>query len=296
MKSHVPPVVALSIAALALAGCGGRPSNFQPSAKAATPVPNPAPSSATSTGTGSGTSSSSSSNTPAAAPAPAASASSLPTPPANAIVYDQIQNTTDNWKTCSICAEGTNDSTNYWMAPFQTSPSRTGSSREFFIGGPKWSNALFIKTIFANYTTEHFLWDFWVRWDDTSMANIWTAEFDFFQVFGGKEFMIGSQCNFGDGYWDIWDQKANKWLHSDIRCQRMAPNTWHHVQWWTERDDSTYRYNTLVVDGTAYAINRTFSVSSSTWPDEMGVQWQLDKSSTGVDIHEWIDDVKLTVW
>jgi hypothetical protein len=296
MKSLFPPVIAISIAALALVGCGGHPSNFQPSAKAAQPAGSPAPAPAASTSTGSGASPTSSSSTPAASPAAAPAQSSLPTPPSTAVVYDQIQNTTDNWKTCSICAAGTNDSTNYWMAPFQASPSRTGSSREFFIGGPKWSNALFIKTLFANYNTRNFLWDFWVRWDATSMANIWTAEFDFFQVAGGKKFMIGSQCNFGDGYWDIWDQKNNEWLHSNLACKRMTPDTWHHIQWWTARDDSTYTYNTLVVDGTSYPINRTFNVSPSSWQNGMGVQWQLDKSSTGVDIHEWVDDVKLTVW
>ena len=182
------------------------------------------------------------------------------------------------------------------MAPFQTSPSLSGSSREFFIGGPKWSNALFNKTYFDHFNTTHFLWDFSVFWDPTTMANIWTAEFDFWQSVGGKEFMIGSQCNFGDGFWDIWDQKANQWLHSTIRCQRMEPNKWHHIQWYVERDDSSYRYDTLVVDGTSYSVNRTFSPSPTTWGNSMGVQWQLDKSSTGVDLHEWVDNVKLTVW
>jgi len=287
MKPLSRAQVLLSTIVLVLTGCGGRPSDFQSSAKLGTATaPEAAPTAPTA---------------PNATPGSAAAAStgqpsSLPTPPATAIVYDQIQNTTDNWKTCSLCAEGTNLSNNYWMAPFQTSPSKSGSSREFFIGGPKWSNALFIKTMFENSNTTHFVWDFYVNWDATSMANIWTAEFDFFQVNGGKEFMIGSQCNFGDGFWDIWDQKANKWLHSEIRCQRMEPNKWHHIQWYMERTSDTYRYDTLVVDGTSYAINRTFSPSSTTWPDETGVQWQLDKSSTGVDIHEWIDNVKLTVW
>jgi hypothetical protein len=33
---------------------------------------------------------------------------SLPTPPANAQVPSQIQNDTDNWSICSLCAAGTN--------------------------------------------------------------------------------------------------------------------------------------------------------------------------------------------
>lgn len=294
MKLLSPSTLLLSSIVLVLAGCGGRPSNFQPSAKVgASPDPSAATPAASNPVTGAPAASNTAPGTPAAA---SAKPSSLPVPPANSVVYDQIQNKTDNWTTCSVCAQGTNDTTNYWMAPNQTSPSTTGSSREFFIGGPKWSNALFIKTIFENFDTTHFLWQFDVRWDATSMANIWTAEFDFWQISGGKEFMIGSQCNFGDGYWDIWDQKANQWLHSDIRCQRMAPDQWHHIQWYMERDGNSYHYDTLVVDGASYSINRTFSPTSTSWKESMGVQWQLDESSTGVDIHEWVDNVKLTVW
>ena len=291
MKQSFPLLLPLGILAFALIGCGGRPSNFSANAQVGTAAsPTPAPAS-TPTSTPNPTS------TAAPVPPPSGALSSaLPTPPAGAVVLDQIQNTTDNWKTCALCAEGTNLTSVYWMAPFQTTPSMTGSSREFFIGGPKWSNTLFIKTYFDHFDATHFLWDFYVYWDPTTMANIWTAELDFWQVVNGKEFMIGSQCNFGQGYWDIWDQKANQWLHSTVRCQRMAPNTWHHIQWYLYRDNNTYHYDTLVVDGTAYNINRTFSPTPSNWPSQTGVQWQLDKSSTGVDLHEWVDNVKLTVW
>jgi hypothetical protein len=173
----------------------------------------------------------------------------------------------------------------------------TGHSRELYVGGPPWSNALFWKTYYDNMDKTHILWEFYVYWDPTSMANIWTAEFDFWQSVGGQEFMIGSQCNFGDGFWDIWDSKANQWLHSDVRCDRMEPQRWHRIQWYLERLGSdAYRYNTLVVDGKSYDINRTFSPNPTTWKDTMGIQWQLDQSSTGVDIHQWIDNVKLTVW
>ncbi len=299
MKQLLVLSILLSIFVLALAGCGGRPAQFQASAKLAASPADPSGSTATPSTTPAGTTPAPSTPAATATPSPSATAapsSSLPTPPSSATVFNQIQNATGNWQSCALCAQGTNVTTSYWMAANQTSPSMTGSSREFFIGGPKWSNALFIKTYDDHFDATHFLWDFYVYWDPTSMSNIWSAEFDFWQVSGGKEFMVGSQCNFGDGYWDIWDQKANQWLHSDVRCPRMEPNKWHHIQWSMERDNSSYRYDTLVVDGKSYAVNRTFSPSASTWRNSMGVQWQLDKSSTGVDIHEWVDNVKLTVW
>ena len=278
----------LTILALVLTACGGHPTTATPSAKLAPP---PAPAATPPAGTGG----SSGNSAPAPQPAPAPAA--LPAPPGNATVFDQVQNTGDNWTSCSVCAQGTNDTTNFWMAPDQGSPSMTGSSRQFYVGGPPWTNALFGKTYSSNTDATHFDWEFYVYWDNTSMANIWTAEFDFWQSVGGKEFMIGNQCNFGDGYWDIWDSAANQWLHSDVPCKRMEPGKWHHIQLRMERlGTDHYRYDTLVLDGQAYDINRTFDPNPTPWKDTMGIQWQLDQSSSGVDIHEWIDNVKLTVW
>ncbi len=221
----------------------------------------------------------------------------LPTPPGNAVVFNQIQNTTGNWQDCSVCAQGTNDTDNFWMAPNTTSPSMTGSSRELYVGGPQWTNALFIKTLPAQNSASHFLWDFWVYFDPGSAASAWTAEFDLWQFIGGHEFMIGSQCNFGDGWWDTWDAANNKWLNTTIRCDRFSSQQWHHVQWYSERPDNMhYRYVWLVVDGKSYWIDQTYQINPTTWADALGVQWQLDQNSSGHDLHEWIDNVKLSVW
>jgi hypothetical protein len=228
---------------------------------------------------------------------PPPSSSVLPTPPSDATVLSQIQDTSDGWTDCSLCAEGTNDTANYWMAPFQNEPSMSGSSRELYADGGPWTNVLFIKTLPGLNTATHFLWDFWVYYDPASIANIWSSEFDLWQVLGGNEFMIGSQCDFGDGYWDTWDSANNRWITNGITCPRWAANTWHHIQWYEERVSATqYRYDTLVVDGHGYGFNQVWTVNSTPWPDAVGIQWQLDQSANGAPIHEWIDNVKLTLW
>lgn len=109
--------------------------------------------------------------------------------------------------------------------------------------------------------------------------------------------MIGSQCDFGDGYRDTWDSANNRWVYNGIPCPRRAPNTWHHIQWYMERVSPTqYRYDTLIVDGTAHAINQIWAVNPTTWSNGMGIQYQLDQGPTGAPIHKWIDDVTLTMW
>ena len=220
----------------------------------------------------------------------------LPTPPANAQVLREMQNDTANWSICSLCAHGTNSTGDYRMAPLQSQPSLSGSSLGMSVNGPSWTNVLFMDTLFGTSSNSHFLWDFWVYHDPAAEDHFWASEFDLWQVLGGKEFMIGSQCDFGDGYWSTWDSEGDRWILNGIPCPHWAPG-WHHVQWYVERTSATqYRYDTLVFDGQAYGLNQTWSFNSTTWPDMIGIQYQLDQDPTGTPLHEWVDHVTLTMW
>jgi hypothetical protein len=227
--------------------------------------------------------------------APPPSSTVLPTPPANAQVLTQMQNDT-TWSICSLCAAGTNTTGNYSMTPFQSQPSLSGSSLEMFADGLSWTNVLFMDLKLGTSSNSHFLWDFSVYHDPAAEAGFWSSEFDLWQVLGGKEFMIGSQCDFGDGYWSTWDSEGDRWVLNGIPCPHWAPG-WHHVQWYVERINSTqYRYDTLVLDGKAYGFNQTWNANDTTWPDMVGVQFQLDQDPTATPLHEWVDNVTLTMW
>lgn len=220
----------------------------------------------------------------------------LPTPPANAQVLTQMQNDNANWSICSLCAAGTNITGNYAMTPAQKDPSLSGSSMEMYADGPQWTNVLFMDKMLGTSSNSHFLWDFSVYHDPAVENHFWASEFDFWQVLGGKEFMIGSQCDFGDGYWSTWDSLGDRWVLNGIPCPHWTPG-WHHIQWYLERISPTqYRYDTLVVDGTAYGLNQTWTVNNTTWPDMVGVQYQLDQDPSGTPLHEWVDNVTLTMW
>ena len=226
---------------------------------------------------------------------PPASSTVLPTPPANAEVLTEMQNSA-NWSICSLCAAGTNTTGNYSLTPFQSQPSLSGSSLEMYADGQSWTNVLFIDTMLGTSSNSHFLWDFWVYHDPADEAHFWSSEFDLWQVLGGKEFMIGSQCDFGDGYWATWDSQGDRWILNGIPCPHWTPG-WHHIQWYEERISSTqYRYDTLVFDGTPYGFNQTWTYNDTTWPDMIGIQYQLDQDPTGTPLHEWVDNVTLTMW
>jgi hypothetical protein len=220
----------------------------------------------------------------------------LPTPPANAQVLTQMQNDTATWGICSLCAHGTNSGGTYWMQPAQSQPSLSGSSLEMYADGPSWNNVLFMDTMEGTSSNSHFLWDFQVYHDPAAETHFWSSEFDLWQVLGGKEFMMGSQCDFGDGYWSTWDSQDNSWILNGIPCPHWTPG-WHHIQWYIERISPTqYRYDTLVFDGKAYGLNQTWNFNPTTWNDMIGIQFQLDQDTTGTPLHEWVDNVTLTMW
>lgn len=276
--------VLLLAATSILIACGGGSTPTTSSFSQSVITSTPAAPSVTSTSNGAATTTS----------APATSNSSLPS---NAIVFDGIHNASNSWSSCSDCAGGDAVTTEFWTNPFQSSPSLSGSSRQFLIAGPAWSNALWIHKLGAHNQATHFLWDFYVYFDDDSAAHVWSAEYDFWQSIGGQKHMFGSQCVFGENHWDLWDSKAVKWVNAGVPCPRFSGGQWHHIALDVERISSwQYRYNTLWVDDQTIPLGRVFDAEPTDWDDDIGVQWQLDQDGKGTPVNEWIDRVKLTIW
>jgi len=216
--------------------------------------------------------------------------------PSTAVTLDSLQDGNGQWFDCSDCAGGAVTSSYYSWAN-QGSPSLTGNSRKFNISGGPWSDVLWIRKLGARNSATHFLWDFYVYFDNDSAANVWAAEYDFWQVINHQKFMVGSQCVFGENHWDIWDSSVSKWIDTGIPCPRFSGGEWHHIAWDVERiSDSQYRYNTLWVDDRTIPIGRTFYAEPSNWDDDLGVQWQLDQNGAGAPVSQWVDKVKLTMW
>jgi hypothetical protein len=221
----------------------------------------------------------------------------LPTPPHNAIIFDKIQQR-GGWGSCHDpgCAGGSGQGT-YWMAQYQTTPSLSGSSTEFYNSGV-WANALWWQKLGGNDVTRNFLWDFYFYLDSNYNVSAQAIEFDPFHFVGAYNYMMGTQCDYWLQIWDTWDGAAGQWLHTNIPCPHFSTNTWHHIQLYTQTIPSThqYRYVTLVVDGKSTPMNLVRNAIYLNWASNLGVQWQLDVNAKGSGYHEWVDNVKLTIW
>lgn len=221
----------------------------------------------------------------------------LPTPPSNAIVFNNIQDR-GGWWTCnsSSCAGGSGKGS-YWMAQNQSSPSLTGSSLELYNSGA-WANALFVQKLGGNSSVHNFLWDFYFYLDSHSSSATQALEFDTFQFISGYNYMMGSQCDYAAGVWDTWDEASGHWAHTAIACPKFSSDAWHHVQWYVQTIPGShqYKYVTLVVDGLSHSVNYIGTAKYLGWSSNLGVQWQLDVNASGEDYHEWVDKAKLTMW
>ncbi len=161
-----------------------------------------------------------------------------------------------------------------------------------------WANSLWWQKLGANNGATNLLWDFYAQVDESAADAAQALEFDAFQFVGGYNYMFGSQCDLAAGKWDVWDELNGHWIQTSVACKEFAPNVWHHIQWYVQRIAGTqsYKFVTLVVDGTPYTINQTYSAQNVGWSDNVGVQYQLDVNATGAGFHEWVDESTLTVW
>ena len=222
----------------------------------------------------------------------------LPTPPSNAIVFNNINQMSSGWVPCGdpACAGGDGKG-NYWQAFYQTSPAMDGGSMELYRDGV-WSNALWHHKMGAYNNATNLLFDFYLQVDDASLTATQALEFEAFQFVGGYNYMLGSQCDYGQGWFDTWNETSGHWVPTNIPCPKFSPNTWHHIQEYltTNHSNHSYTYKTIVIDGKVYNLNQTQYANYLAWGDNLGAQWQLDVNASGNGYHEWIDKAKLTIW
>ena len=189
---------------------------------------------------------------------------------------------------------------------FQTighsSPSKDSGSMEVSITGPQYSNALWTYIAGVDDNATSFSMSLWVYpTGKTSAAGSYEFDQFDFSKSTGIEFMWGSQCNQGNGLWQIFDQLHGRWINIKVACS-LAPNHWHQVRWDVHRvTGDTNRcsgkpcmyYDTLTVDGHVNPVNAVYPAGSlpNGWSSAVGFQVQIDIGPTGsgVTIDEYVD-------
>jgi hypothetical protein len=223
--------------------------------------------------------------------------SGVPTPPAQAKGFPSLQSA-DNWQSCNSasCAGGSGAGSD-WMAQNQTSPSVSGSSMELSNSGV-WGNALWWNKLQGIPSATNFLWDFDFQVDEASLTAGQALEFDMFQFLNGYNYMMGTECNYASGFWDLWDGHKRHWQRTSVPCSKFQPGVWHHIELYAQRssNSTSYTFLSLTVDEKTYPLDQTYSAADVGWDGYVGVQFQLDVNASGQQYAEWVDNVTFTVW
>lgn len=187
-----------------------------------------------------------------------------------------------------------------------TSPSLSGTAREFDFSYSRYGGELFHATFGKDTTATHFIYDARVNIPDPSkIANV---ELDMNQVMANGQTAIYSfQCDGWSGTWDYGenagtpvDHRAH-WLHSDANC--LAPKDWapgwHHVQIAYSRDDAgNITYESIVLDGERQDIGKTVPGAFALgWAPTLIVNFQLDGNQAGsASAKAYLDNVTVYRW
>lgn len=239
----------------------------------------------------------------------------MPTPPPTAIYIHNVQDVpVSEWKApcsgpCSGCPP-TNQNcgapyANYTWGPVST-PSLSGTAMSFNLAtgpiietGQGWPSVLFADSFGAQDSVSNFLEDFYFYLTDTNSEAL---EWDFWQVTGGQKYMAGTQCIYGTGEYDGWNEVLGEWQNSGATCPaQLAPNTWHHLRRSWARVGSTVVYQYVQFDdGPVQAMNLTEPAAASNWGDSAGLQFQLDYDyelgNPAPGYSEYIDNVNAWMW
>jgi hypothetical protein len=147
------------------------------------------------------------------------------------IVFFNMDDNSTGWGSCTSCAGGANNADVYWMAQFQTTPSRDGNSTQFYISARQpYSHVLFWEKLGAQDWATQFTWDFWVYLDNASLGPQ-ALEYDLFQFVGGVEYMFDTECTYGNWLLEYMEPRggdlgADPGRLSPIHRECLAP---HHL-------------------------------------------------------------------
>src|SRR4051812_27408469 len=80
----------------------------------------------------------------------------------SATKYSRLEDS-KSWSSCVSCAGGKSNSAEVATSAFHESPSRDGASRDFWMNGKAFSNALWYHKIGKNNDAKNFSFDFWLK-------------------------------------------------------------------------------------------------------------------------------------
>jgi hypothetical protein len=208
---------------------------------------------------------------------------------------------------CSTCSQnGPQDI--WWMAQDVSSPSLSGKSSEFHMGG---GNVPYAQTLWNVHligdgsaipdpnqqivpNLHNFIYD--VYFFSTDIGTSQALEFDINQFTNGLSFIWGHECRImGGNEWDIWDNQTWTWVPTGIPCYPNN-NDWNHLTIQVQRtSDNQLLYESITLNGQQYNLNAYYAPTSTSWYG-VTVNYQMDGNYAQQPYQVWLDNLNFTYW
>jgi hypothetical protein len=212
-----------------------------------------------------------------------------------------------NYSICTSCGPGVT----YSMQQHITSPSLSGNSTQFNIGGTTpYADVLFTNPLIGQNSTQgipdtnhtllptlhNFTYDAYFYGANLSLSQV--LEFDVSMYFDSLSLIWGNQCRIAGGNeWDIWDNVNSKWVPTGASCYPIS-NGWNHLTIQVQREsDNWLLFQTITLNGVTSTINQYYapgSAPSSWWG--ITVNYQMDGNSKQSAYTTYLDNFSFTYW
>jgi len=224
-----------------------------------------------------------------------------PTPaPTPAIVFEEVQQQT-GWMICGSCGDpgGSGPRPTYSMIRGIGSPSLSGSSAEFNIGGTlQYADAYWfyehppMSTALTALTYE---FDLYVPANSLNAPQ--GIEFECQQQLNGYVYNFAWQAEYSGNQWRVFNYTTKRWVNAGIPLQRFSPNVWHHIvaQYHNNAATHTTYHDALTIDGVRYPVEIAQPATPSSDGNGFSNAFQLDLNSVPMAFQVFVDNMQITI-
>lgn len=210
--------------------------------------------------------------------------------------------------TYATCSPSPCGGISYSMAPGITSPSMSGDSSQFNIGGTTvYGDVLFNNHLIGDFSTQglpdtghtlvptyhSFTYD--VDFYTSSLPVSQALEFDINQFFNNLGFTWGHECRIAGGNeWDIWDNVTQHWVPTGISCYPNN-NAWNHLTIQVQRtSDNQLLYQSITLNGVTSTLNQYSNPGSTPGWYGITVNYQMDGNYQQTPYAVYLDNLTFT--
>ncbi len=203
------------------------------------------------------------------------------------------------------CSPSPCDGITFSMTQGIQSPSKSGSSTQFNLGGTvPYNDALFNNHLIGDFSSQgmpdsnhtlvptyhNFTYDVYFYGANLEVSQ--ALEFDINQFFNNQGFIWGHECRIAGGNeWDIWDNVNAHWVPTGIACFPES-NAWNHLTIQVQRTSSNQLlYQSITLNGQTTTVNQYYEPGSAVGWYGITVNYQMDGNSQQSPYSVYLDEL-----